>query len=88
MQANNFYKKLGFELRLETYDVFGVKKGEHKGISVEGIEDKKFIAKTADNQPCRYVLTGSVYQVYDKDVLEEFDYERCHPARGYFKQIK
>ncbi|MEO4053021.1 GNAT family N-acetyltransferase [Solibacillus sp. CAU 1738] len=40
-QANQFYQKLGFEMALETYDVFGLEKGLRKNLVIEGIGDKK-----------------------------------------------
>ena len=87
-QANNFYKKLGFELLLETYDVFGVEKGLRKPISVNGIENKKFKATFENGEPCDYALVDAVYEVYDLKALEKIDYDRYYPARGYYKKIK
>lgn len=87
-QANNFYKKLGFELRLETYDVFGVEKRLIKPISIEGIKDKKLIAKTADGNDCDFLLVEGVYEVYDLEALNSIEYNRYYPARGYYKRIK
>ena len=87
-QANNFYKKLGFELLLETYDVFGVEKGKSKPISINGIENKKLQATYVDGEPCDYVMVNGVYEVYDLQALDQIDYDRYYPARGYYKKIK
>ena len=81
-------KKLGFELRLETYDVFGVEKRLIKPISIEGIKDKKLIAKTADGNDCDFLLVEGVYEVYDLEALNSIEYNRYYPARGYYKRIK
>lgn len=87
-QANNFYKKLGFDLLLETYDVFGVEKSLSKDIFITGIEDKKLKAKTENGEPCDFVLVGGVYEVYDLKALEKIEYDRYYPSRGYYKKIK
>lgn len=88
-QANNFYKKLGFELLLETYDVFGVEKSISKDVIITGIENKQLKAKTEDDdEPCNLVLVSGVYEVYDLKELEKIDYDRYYPARGYYKKIK
>lgn len=87
-QANNFYKKLGFDLLLETYDVFGVEKSLSKDIFIMGIEDKKLKAKTENGEPCDFVLVGGVYEVYDLKALEKIEYDRYYPSRGYYKKIK
>lgn len=87
-QANQFYKKLGFELMLETYDVFGVEKKNSKPIYIQGIEQKKLIAHTEDGSPCDFVAIGGVYEVYDLAALEHIDVDRYYPSRGYYKKIK
>lgn len=87
-QANNFYQKLEFELRLETYDVFGVEKKLSNPISITGIKDKKLIAKAADGTPCNFILVDGVYEVYDLKALEQIQYDRYYPVRGYYKRIK
>lgn len=87
-QANNFYKKLGFELRLESYDVFGVEKGLSKDLIVTGIEDKKFKATFENGDPCDFHIVDAVYEVYDLKVLDQIDYDRYYPARGYYKKVK
>ncbi|MCT6922904.1 GNAT family N-acetyltransferase [Metasolibacillus sp.] len=89
VQANNFYQKLGFEIGLETYDVYGTEKKLMKEITVEGIENKKFKVKDANSKPCHYLIGGAIYyEVFDKAALEEIDYERYHVSYGYFKRIK
>lgn len=87
-QANNFYKKLGFELLLETYDVFGVEKRLSKEVTINGIENKKLNVVTEDGEPCDYILVDGVYEVFDLKALEKIDYDRYYPARGYYKKIK
>ncbi|MFC4356259.1 GNAT family N-acetyltransferase [Chryseomicrobium palamuruense] len=54
--ANNFYRKLGFELLLETYDVFGVEHRLGKDVVIKGIQDKKLLVETEDGQPCTHTL--------------------------------
>ncbi|WP_274310394.1 GNAT family N-acetyltransferase [Solibacillus daqui] len=87
-QANNFYKKLEFELFLETYDVFGVEIGLSKPISINGIENKKLMATYENGETCDYILVDGVYEVYDLKALDNIDYDRYYPARGYYKKIK
>ena len=87
-QANNFYKKLGFELLLETYDVFGVEKRLSKEVIISGIEDKKLKVVTENDEPCNFVMVDGVYEAYDLKALEQIDYDRYYPARGYYKKIK
>lgn len=87
-QANNFYQKLGFEMLLETYDVFGIEKGVREDVFVEGIEDKKLKVNDASGEVCNYVLIDGVYQVFSKEALDKIDYDRYYPARGYFKNLK
>lgn len=84
-QANNFYKKLGFDLLSETYDVFGLEKGIRDTISV-GIE-KRIKAFHEDGKPCDYVIVDAVYEVFDLKALEKIEYDRYYPARGYLKKI-
>lgn len=86
-QANNFYRKLGFEMRLETYDVFGIEKGIRQPVSVEGIENGRLKVSDKEGNPCDYILTDGVYQVFTEEALEHFDWERCYPARGYYKAL-
>ncbi|MER2039818.1 MAG: GNAT family N-acetyltransferase [Solibacillus sp.] len=85
-QANNFYKKLGFDLLSETYDVFGLEKGIRDTISV-GIENKRIKAFHEDGKPCDYVIVDAVYEVFDLKALEKIEYDRYYPARGYLKKI-
>lgn len=87
-QANHFYKKLGFELLAETYDVFGVEKDKSKSIFINGIENKKLKATYENGDPCDYVMVDGVYEVYDLKALDNIDYDRYYPARGYYKRIK
>ena len=86
-QANNFYKKLGFELMAESYDVFGIEKGMRDTISM-GIENKRIKAFHENGEPCDYIIVDAVYEVYDLNALENIDYDRYYPARGYLKKIK
>lgn len=87
-QANNFYIKLGFELLMESYDVFGMEKNLRNPISITGIENKKIMALHENGEPCDYVLVDGIYEVYDLKALEQIDYDRYYPARGYLKKIK
>lgn len=87
-QANNFYKKLGFELLMESYDVFGIEKGLSNPISITGIENKKVKALHENGEPCDYILINGVYEVYDVKALDKIEYDRYYPSRGYFKEIK
>ena len=87
-QANNFYKKLGFELLVESYDVFGIEKGFRGPISIAGIENKRIKALHENGEPCDYIMVDGVYEVYDLKALEKIDYDRYYPARGYYKKIK
>lgn len=87
-QANHFYKKLGFELLVESYDVFGVAKDKSKSIFINGIENKKLQATYETGETCDYILVGGVYEVYDLKALDKIDYDRYYPARGYYKKIK
>ncbi|MCH7322614.1 GNAT family N-acetyltransferase [Solibacillus sp. MA9] len=87
-QANNFYKKLGFELLAETYDVFGVEKSLSKPISINGIENKMLKATYENGEPCDYILVDGVYEVYDLKALDNIEYDRYYPARGYYKKVK
>ena len=87
-QANNFYKKLGFEVLLETYDVFGMEKSKSKPITLTGIKNKKLQAIFEDGEPCDYIMVDSVFEVYDRKALDKIDYERYYPSRGYYKKIK
>lgn len=86
-QANNFYKNLGFEMLLETYDVFGIEKGVRGNVFVEGIEDKQLLVNDEAGKRCDYLLTDGVYQVFTREALEKIDYDRYYPARGYYKRI-
>lgn len=86
--ANNFYKKLGFELRMETYDVFGVEHRLGKDVIIKGIEDKKLVVETEDGKPVTHTIVEGVYEVYDLAALNQIDYDRYYPSRGYYKQIK
>ena len=86
-QANNFYKKLGFELLMESYDVFGMEKGLRDTISI-GIENKRIKAFHENGEPCDYILVNGTYEVYDLKALEKIEYDRYYPARGYLKKIK
>ena len=87
-QANNFYKKLGFKLLLETYDVFGVEKVRDKPISIDGVKNKKLMATYENGEPCEFIMVDGVYEVYDLKALDKIDYNRYYPARGYYKKIK
>ena len=87
-QANQFYQKLGFEMVLETYDVFGLEKGLRKHLDIEGIEDKRLIIKNSDGEACDFAIVNGVYEVYNKEALNRFDYDRYYPSRGYIKYIK
>ncbi|WP_052131485.1 GNAT family N-acetyltransferase [Planococcus sp. CAU13] len=86
-QANNFYKKLGFEMLLETYDVFGIEKGVRGDVFVKGIEDKTLLVDDEAGEKCDYLLVDGVYQVFTKEALEKIDYDRYYPARGYYKSL-
>ncbi|MCH7323130.1 GNAT family N-acetyltransferase [Solibacillus sp. MA9] len=86
-QANNFYKKIGFELLVESYDVFGIEKGLRDTISI-GIESNRIKAFHENGEPCNFVIVDGVYEVYDLEALEKIEYERYYPSRGYFKKIK
>ena len=86
--ANHFYKKLGFELLLETYDVFGMEKSKRKPITLTGIKNKKLQAIFEDGETCDYIMVDSVFEVYDRKALDKIDYERYYPSRGYYKKIK
>lgn len=85
--ANNFYKKLGFELRLETYDVFGVEHSLGKEVVIKGMEDQRLLVETEDGQECKYTLVDGVYEIYDLAALDEIDYDRYYPSRGYYKKL-
>ena len=82
------HKKLDFELLLETYDVLGVEKGKSKPILINGIENKKLQATYEDGEPCEYIMVNGVYEVYDLQALDQIEYDRYYPARGYYKKIK
>ncbi|WP_342526770.1 GNAT family N-acetyltransferase [Chryseomicrobium sp. FSL W7-1435] len=85
--ANNFYKKLGFELRLETYDVFGVEHSLGKEVVIKGMKNQRLLVETEDGQECKYTLVDGVYEVYDLAALDEIDYDRYYPSRGYYKKL-
>ncbi len=87
-QANNFYKKLGFELLTESYDAFGIEKGLRNPITITGIENKRIKALLENGEPCDYILVDGIYEVYDLKALEKIEYDRYYPPRGYFKKIK
>ena len=87
-QANNFYKKLGFELLAESYDVFGIEKGVRHPISINGVKNKKLMATYENGEPCDFIMVDGVYEVYDLKALDKIDYDRYYPARGYYKKIK
>ena len=87
-QANKFYKKLGFELLMESYDVFGIEKKLRNPISINGIKNKKVKAIHENGEPCEYILVDGIYEVYDLKALEKIEYDRYYPSRGYFKKIK
>ena len=84
--ANNFYKKLGFEKRVEYYDVFGIEKGLRSPISIE-MKDGRVYAQDEKGQSCDYVITEGVYEVYNLEALEKIDYDRYYPAIGYYKRL-
>ncbi|WP_059170631.1 GNAT family N-acetyltransferase [Bacillus sp. FJAT-27445] len=88
VQANNFYQKLGFEKRLEYYDVFGVENGLRRPVSSMEYINGRVKAKYENGDDCDYVLIDGVYEVYNLESLKNFDYDRCYPARGYYKKIK
>ncbi len=84
--ANNFYEKLGFEKRLEYYDVFGIEKGLRSPISTE-FKDGQIHAKHINGEECNYIIVDGVYEVYSLEALENIEYDRYYPARGYYKEL-
>ncbi|MEK5530408.1 hypothetical protein BK128_17485 [Viridibacillus sp. FSL H7-0596] len=84
--ANNFYKKLGFEKRLEYYDVFGVEKILRQPISMK-FKNGVVNAEYENGEQCDYIITDGVYEVYNLEALEKLDVERYYPARGYYKKL-
>ena len=85
-QANNFYLKLGFEKKLEYYDVFGIEKGLRQPISTE-VKNSRIYAQDVNGEPCDYIIVDAAYEVYDLKALEKIDYDRYYPAIGYVKQL-
>jgi len=84
--ANNFYKKLGFEKKVQYYDVFGIEKGLRAPISIE-IKGGRIYAQDDKGQVCDYVITEGVYEAYTLEAIEKIEYDRYYPSIGYYKQL-
>lgn len=66
--------------------MFGIEKGLRSPISIE-MKDGRIYAQDESGQPCDYVITDEVYEVYNFEALEKIEYDRYYPAIGYYKQL-
>ena len=88
---NNGKSRIKFEqidLAPNAVNTYVIEELETIAPHVNSLKDKKLIAKAADGTPCDFILVDGVYEVYDLKALEQIEYDRYYPVRGYYKRIK